>query len=498
MSRRELKPSSLDAALTRRRFLSLTAAGGLGLAAAACSAPAAPSPTTAPKPAATAAPAPAATTAPAATAAPKPAATQAPVQAGAAKPFAGVTLNGAMFEHTFSAIIKSFLPDFEQKTGMKVNLELNAFAVYNQRADLELSTKGSSYDFMNITLIYSGRWIGAGWFTNLEPYIKDPNKTPKEWDADDFLLNNTQKDSKGERYGFPWLGEAQVMTVARPDLIEQAGLKLPTTYDELMTVMKATDGKEGVKGFVTNKTHHWMWAHFLQGFGGNMFKKPPENLTPALDTPEAIEAADWYGNLLRTYAPDGVISYVDDQMVTAQAQNRANISMHTLSWTIPLVDPAKSQVANKVKFAMVPAGPKGLFPGVGSHGLGIPVGAKQKEAAWEFLKWALSKVMIWRMVNEKNYTSACRKSVINSPDFKKKMTFNGVDVAALSEQVFNIADKTGHMVYRTVPVFPQIGDKVNKAIEVVTTKQMTAAEAMKQAQAETVADFKKAGIKMDL
>ncbi|MHB1132767.1 MAG: ABC transporter substrate-binding protein [Chloroflexota bacterium] len=489
MSNEVTQPAVLHSFVSRRRLLSLLAAGGAGLMAAACATPAAPAPTKAPdatKAAATAA----------ATAAAVP--TQAPTQAGAAKPLAGITLNGAMFEHTFSAIIKEYLPEFEQKTGAKVNLELNAFAVYNQRADLELSTKGSAYDFMNITLIYSGRWIGAGWFTNLEDYIKDANKTPKEWDPDEFVMINTQKDKTGARFGFPWLGEVQAMAVARPDLIEKAGLKIPTTYDEMMKVMAAVDGKEGCKGFVTNKTHHWMWSHFLMGFGGNMFKAPPDDLTPTLDSKEAIEAADWYGRLLRDYSPDGVLTYTDDQMVTAQAQGRANISMHTLSWTIPLVDPKKSTVSDKVKYAMLPAGPKGLFPGIGSHGLGIPAGAKQKAAAWEFIKWALSKETIWRMVREKNYTSACRKSVINNPDFKKLMTFNGVDLAALSQQAFDMADKTPYMAYRTVPVFPQIGDKVNKAIEVITTKQMSAADAMKAAQAETVADFKKSGIKMDL
>jgi len=96
---------------------------------------------------------------------------QAPARAGAARPFAGVTINGAMFQHTFSAILREYVPEFEQKTGMKVNFDLQAFPVYNQRTDLELATKGSAYDFLNVTFIYSARWIGAGWFANLEEYM---------------------------------------------------------------------------------------------------------------------------------------------------------------------------------------------------------------------------------------------------------------------------------------------------------------------------------------
>jgi len=418
---------------------------------------------------------------------------------GGAKPFAGVTINGAMFEHTFSAVLKEMVPEFEQRTGMKVNFELQAFPVYNQRADLELSTRGSAYDVLNITFIYSGRWIGAGWFTNLEEFIKDPNRTSPEWGADDFMGGALAvfKNKKGDRFGFPWLGEAQVATIARPDLIQRAGLKIPETYDELMKVLAAVHDKDGVKAYVAQKLHHWLWIHFLHGFGGNVFKDPPENLTPTLDTPQAIQAAEFYGNILRTYAPEGVLSYTDDQMVTAQVQGRANISMHSLPVEISLADPKKSKVYDKVAYVMVPAGPKGLFPGVASHGLGIPVGSRKKEAAWEFIKWALSKETIWRMVKERDYTSSCRPSVLNHPDFKKEMTKNGVDLVALATKVFEISEKGGYMKYRTVPVFPQVGDKINKAIEVVTTRQMSAEAAMKQAQAQAIADLKRAGVKID-
>jgi multiple sugar transport system substrate-binding protein len=64
-------------------------------------------------------------------------------------------------------------------------------------------------------------------------------------------------------------------------------------------------------------------------------------------------------------------------------------------------------------------------------------------------------------------------------------------------KIFELAEKGGYMKYRTVPVFPQVGDKINKAIDNVATKQMSAEAAMKQAQAESIADLKKAGINIE-
>jgi multiple sugar transport system substrate-binding protein len=125
---------------------------------------------------------------------------------GQAKPFAGVTLNGACFQHVFQTYIKDLIPEFEALSGAKVNLDLQGFPVYNQRMDLELSTKGQAYDFCNITFIYSGRWIGAGWMTPLDEFFKDRNKTAPDWDAADFVggAQASLVDNKGLTYGFAW------------------------------------------------------------------------------------------------------------------------------------------------------------------------------------------------------------------------------------------------------------------------------------------------------
>ena len=73
------------------------------------------------------------------------------------KPFAGVTLHGASFQHRFFTLLQKYIPEFEEKTGMKVDLQLSALPVYNQQANLELSSGGSAYDFVNVTFTLATR-----------------------------------------------------------------------------------------------------------------------------------------------------------------------------------------------------------------------------------------------------------------------------------------------------------------------------------------------------
>ncbi len=415
------------------------------------------------------------------------------VQAQGGKPFAGTTINASCFQTTYFEYLKSYFPQFEEKTGIKVNFTMQAFPVYNQRTDLELSTKGSALDVINVTFIYSGRWIGAGWITNLDPFTKDSKRTPADWDPEDFAggPQSAMKNAKGETFGFTWEAGAMILGAARADLIDRAGLGLPKTFDELIKVCDAVHNKENVAAFTADRLHHWNWIPYLMGAGGNVFKAPPENLTPTLQTPQAASSAAWYASLLTKYGPDGILSYSDDQAMRSQMSGRA------ITWMVPLAKHAESTVQKTVRYGLMPAGPSGNFPGSNSHGLGIPAGSKKKEAAWEFIKWALSKETIAMVVKNHGYPSVCRMSIIKSPEFKQVLTLNGQDVAALFLEVLQLGGKTGYMKYRTVPVYPQVGDKINKAIERIATRQQAAPEAMKQAQAEAIQDLQKAGIKID-
>ncbi len=181
----------------------------------------------------------------------------------------------------------------------------------------------------------------------------------------------------------------------------------------------------------------------------------------------------------------------------SQMSGRANMRTQAITWMVPLAKHEESVVKKTVRYGLMPAGPKGNFPGSNSHGLGIPAGSKKKEAAWEFIKWALSKETIAMVVKNHGYPSVCRMSVIKSPEFKQVLTLNDQDVAALFLEVLQLGGKTGYMKYRTVPVYPQVGDKINKAIERIATKQQAAPDAMKQAQGEAIQDLQKAGIKVD-
>jgi multiple sugar transport system substrate-binding protein len=215
---------------------------------------------------------------------------------------------------------------------------------------------------------------------------------------------------------------------------------------------------------------------------------------PTLNAPQAIEAVEYYANLLKNYAPKGVLTYTEDQARQSVLTGRSNIFIHSSAWVTPILLSSDSKVKDTSRVVRMPAGPVHDYPASNSQGLGIPKNAKNRKAAWEFIKWALSPEISMRLVREHGHSSVCRRSIIESEDYRKLNIVNGQDLGALYLEVLELPAKgENYMAYRTVREFPIVGDVINKAVEQVVTGQLSARDAMNAAQEQAVANLRRAG-----
>jgi multiple sugar transport system substrate-binding protein len=100
-------------------------------------------------------------------------------------------------------------------------------------------------------------------------------------------------------------------------------------------------------------------------------------------------------------------------------------------------------------------------------------------------------------VKDTGHPSICRRSVIESAEYKRINTINGQDLGKLYLEVLEQPGKThNYMAYRTVKEFPLVGDVVNKAVERVVSGQQPAAESMKAAQDAALNALRRAGAKV--
>ena len=258
--------------------------------------------------------------------------------------------------------------------------------------------------------------------------------------------------------------------------------------------MQTLKAKGGPAPFIVDNHYGWNLIPYLQGFGGNVFAHAPDDLHPTLDTPEAIHAAEFFSRLLRDDGPDGALSYTYDQAVPALKAGSINYSTMTETSLVQMANP-DSKVAKTCALAMMPAGPAGRFPNVAAHGWGIPSTAPNKDAAWAFITWAMSKQLLLRMFREHGYSSVTRGSMIELPEFRDRSMINGIDVAKIYLDTLTRAG-AGYTVYRTVPPYPPVDHEIDVAVQSIVSNQMSAKEAMQRAQQNSVRALQRAGVKL--
>jgi multiple sugar transport system substrate-binding protein len=413
------------------------------------------------------------------------------------KPYAGTRLKMSQVSHAYGAGLLERLPAFEAQTGIKVEIDQMSFPVLNQRQDLELAGGSGAYDVMQMIFIRSGRWIGAGWAEPLNPFLDDTRLTDKAAvDVADFVAGAMAPFRRGETiYALPWLSDSTVVGY-RTDLFEKAGYaKFPETFDALQEAAAKIHTRQ-TAGFVTQDNLHWIFPNWLLSYGGGFFANPPGDLTPTFDTPEAVKAAEVFTTMLAKYSPPGGIKLDTSVSQAIMQQGKAACYLDGMGNTQHIIDTKKTTLADRMEFTHTPRGPKGHFPQLAVHGYFINKASKNKNAAWEFIKWAAGKdQMLWSALH-KGHLAGTRSSVLANPEVRQKFTWRGSDLASLHLAVMKRAAE-GYMTYRTVPQFPPVGDRVIIAMTAIASGQTSVADGMKSLQKDAESILEKAGAKIN-
>lgn len=274
------------------------------------------------------------------------------------------------------------IPEFTKATGIDVRVESIAYETMMEKEILDLKTKQGTYDVYWIEAPFLERYYKLGGLADINALAKELNM-----DLSDFpqgLVDSFSYD--GALRALPFESNPMVM-IYRTDLLKIAELKVPTTMDEYMEVVKALN-KEGVNGTSLMGARHealfYEYINFLWAFGGKLFN---DDMTPALNSAEAAKALEFMISL-KDYAPAGTLSYTWTESATAFQQGDVGIEIIFPDWTAAMIDPKESKVVGKWAYAPIPG-----TGHVASGGYAWAVNgySKKQKEAMQFAYWATSK-----------------------------------------------------------------------------------------------------------
>lgn len=431
--------------MKRTYTVALTVLVLAGILVTSCAAPAAPQ-----QPAAPAAPAAQATAAPAA---------QAPAGFDWQK-YKGTTIRVMLNQHPWTTAIQGSFPEFEALTGIKLVAETYPEDQFRQKSLVELSSGAGTLDvFMSQPPQEGRKYKSAGWYEDLNTFVKDPAQTGPDYNFADFLPGTiTFETIDNALIGIPIQLEVE-MLFYRKDLFEAKGLAVPKTLEELEAAAKALhDPNGGVFGIASRGKKAaavTMFSNYLYNFGGDWLDK---DRNPTINSTEAVDAITYYGNLLKNYGPPGSVNNHWNEVVALFQQGKVAMFTDASVFYANVENPEASTVAGKVGYAPFPAGPKDNTYWLSGWGLSMAASSKNKGAAWYFIQWATSPAMA--KLTQVNKVAGARQSVWDSAEGKAAFPADWTEAYVIS------SSKAAHPDRPPVVAVSEVRDAIGNAIVV--------------------------------
>jgi len=312
-------------------------------------------------------------------------------------------------EHPYSDMLVSLVHEFEDETGITVNIEqMNEGDITAKQLEgIENDTFVADV-FMTRPMTETLTFFKNDWMLPLG----DINTT----DYPENTLEIGVRD--GIAHFIPLVVEWQVLYY-RKDLMQAAGLRVPTDFAELEAAA-AILNKDGVAGFASRGAGSpavSQLSSFIYNFGGRYI----ENGIAVFDSPAAVEAIAFYGKLLGMYGPNGVGAMSWGEIMSLFHEGKVAMWTDASVFYGQLIDPELSTIAaENIGVARLPRGPAADEPYImTSWGMSISSKTEDSQSAMKFLEWATSEEMAKKAMLE-NIPMA-RSSVWNNPEITTHM-----------------------------------------------------------------------------
>ena len=252
---------------------------------------------------------------------------------GWSRAYDGTTLNVIGEATANTQIIEKLLPDFEAKTGIKVNIEQAPYDSLVQKAVLDFTTHQGNYDVLSIPYEYLGAFAEKKYLSEQDAFTSSPPAgLGSTFSAPDIIpsLWKASSNWKDHWYGMP-SNSAVMMMFYRKDLFadptEQAAFKAEYGYD--LAPAKTWQQYRDIAAFFTRKAGEKLagqdlsapfygvtlagkrhvatvleWMNYSWTKGGDLFDPYGQ---PAFNSADNV-AALTYEKELTAYAPPGFTS----------------------------------------------------------------------------------------------------------------------------------------------------------------------------------------------
>ncbi len=376
--------------------------------------------------------------------------------------------------------LKQAALDYEARTGVHINIAEFPYANLFEKELIDLSARSGAYDLIMLDDPWFPKFASQQLLAELTPLLQARGLTGPD---DDFVATSIalgrEPYQTGALYALPYVGNSQLLFY-RKDLFAKHNLQEPGTWADVLAAAKiiselemtGAPGGGRVYGYVMRAAQgNAAVADFMPifwAFGAEMFDASGQS---TVNSPEGIEALKFMLELGK-YSPPGYASFNADEVGAHLLQGTAAISINWPAWISTFNDDSKSKVIGKMDFTVMPGARNPGRAEIGNWLIAIPRDARNKDAAADFLLWAISAEQMKRSALRGNPPT--RKSLFNDPELVA--TFPAYPAQLRSLQNSKPRPRT--------PFWNEIENVFGIYLSKANSGELSAEDAMNQANAE--------------
>jgi len=389
-------------------------------------------------------------------------------------------VNVVMFGMPYTNGLAELADDFEKETGIKANIDVIGQDVFENRITLSFTGNSGDIDVVHTPVIQVQRWVSAGWLKPITSEVDSMSVTSDimAGPLDAYKIN-------GEQWAVPYMAETGLMTY-RKDILEEAGLEVPQTWEDMLAVAAKVHNDDtaaiAMRAVPGQGFNMFIFPMVMRAYGGKFFEDyTGGDLTPAINSPETLEALNVYMTLLNDYGPQGAGNFNFGEVQAAAQNGQIAFAVEGTGISASLVDPELSKFAENTGITLPPGGPAGRSPAIAVHGLGIPASAKNPDLSAKFIEWAVSSETMAKIALAQPFSNFTTQSVAQNADVIAKYSKVHPDFLTVQAEALNLA--VGH--YRPLlPEWPTLGQAIGENINAALNGLMSPEDALEAAEQE--------------
>ncbi len=389
-------------------------------------------------------------------------------------------INVVLFGMPYTNGLQKLAGDFEAETGIKANIDVIGQDVFENRITLSFTGGSGDIDVVHTPVIQVQRWVAANW---LKPITAEVDAMAVKDDImagplDAYVIN-------GEQFAVPYMAATGMMTY-RKDILADAGVDVPETWEDMLKVAAAIHNDDtaaiAMRAVPGQGFNMFIFPMVMRAYGGKFFEDyTGGDLTPAINSPETLEALKVYMTLLNDYGPQGAGNFNFAEVKAAAQNGQIAFALEGTGIVAAIVDGEQSKFADQTGIALPPAGPAGRSPAIAVHGLGIPASAPDAEASAKFIEWAVSTETVTKIALAEAFSNFTTETVGENADVQAKYAKVHPDFLKMQAGALNSA--VGH--YRPLlPEWPALGQAIGENINAALNGLVSPEEALESAEQE--------------